>query len=78
MLWIVFVAVVLLLVLAVLCMALLIRRQRTGAVPVDVYRLLVAWRSAQCKAEIRAAAGARRRQLWAELDEIDRRERGQP
>jgi hypothetical protein len=46
-------------------------------VPVAPYQLLVAWRAAQCKAELRAASSMVRRELWAELDEIERRDRGQ-
>lgn len=77
MLWeIVIGAVVLVLVPLALWLLLRLRWHRAGYVPEDMYRLLVAWRAAQCKAEIRAAASTTRRQLWAELEDIERRERG--
>lgn len=75
MLWRLVVGVVVLLVLGALWVMLRIRRQRAGEMPLDVYRLMVAWRAAQCRSEIRATTAQVRRQLWAELDEIDRRER---
>lgn len=79
MLWLILVGVfVVLLVSAVVWGMQRISRRQTGDMPLDVYRLLVAWRASQCKAEIRAASAQMRRQLWTELDEIDRRERGQP
>jgi hypothetical protein len=75
MLWLPVVGLVVVLVLGALWVMLRIRRQRTGEMPLDLYRPMVAWRAAQCRSEIRAATAQVRRQLWAELDEIDRRER---
>lgn len=76
MLWeIVIGGLVVLVVLLVLWLVVRLSRRRASNVSVDVYRLLVAWRAAQCKAEIRAATSMVRRQLWAELREIEQRER---
>jgi hypothetical protein len=69
-------AVAVLLVPLVLWLLFCRRWSRVDDVPEDVYRLLVAWRAAQCKAEIRAVAAMVRRQLRTELDNIERRERG--
>lgn len=77
MLWLIVVGVLLVAVSAALLVALRINRQRSADLPLDVYRLLVAWRAAQCKADIRAASVQVRRELWAALDDIDQRERSQ-
>jgi hypothetical protein len=75
--WMLVVGVVAVLLVPLALWLLLCRRWfGVDDVPEDVGRLLFAWRAAQCKAEIRAVAAMVRRQLRAELDNIERRERG--
>ncbi len=72
MLWLIIIGTVAVLVLEVSAR----RTAEHCQLPVELYHLIVAWRAAQCKAEIRAAASIVRRELWTELEEIDRWERG--